>query len=79
MLDQLYLANYRLYSMQVLIQLYNKIAPTTFARFVQGSVSYSLCESTIHQIETCGEKTTRLLNAVSCQLVKSIMHQLINL
>ena len=48
MLDQLYLANFRLYSMQILNQLYTKISMTTFARFVQGSVSYSLGESTLH-------------------------------
>ena len=76
MLDQLYTASFRLLSMQILQQLYTKITPTLFSRFVQGSLSYSLESSTLNEIETCGETTTRQINAVACQLVKHQIHQI---
>ena len=55
------------------------MSPTIFSRFIQGSVSYALPSSTLQSIETCGEKTTRQLNAVSCHLIKLAMEQVISL
>ena len=37
--DQLYTANFRLHSLQILLQLKQKLNPTIFSRFVQGSIS----------------------------------------
>lgn len=47
MLDQLYSANFRLFGLQILHQLYEKLSPTVFSRFIKGSISYALPKSTL--------------------------------
>lgn len=50
-----------------------KLSPTIFSRFIKGSIGYSLENSNLHGIETCGEVIGRKLNAISTQIVNHSM------
>ena len=54
-------------------KLFNLCATTAFGRFVWGNQSSTLLESTLHQVETCGERMTKQLNVSSRALVTLLM------
>lgn len=78
MLDQLYIANFRLHSLLILRHLRQKLTPTMCSRFIQGAMSQTISTSTMEEVETCGQQTTRLLNSVSHSLIISGVHEMIS-
>jgi len=59
------------------MQLNQKLTPTIFSRFIEGSISQSLGSSTIDSIQTCGEQTMRLINSITFQLISSKVEEII--
>ena len=70
MLDQLYCALFRLYGLQITMQLEERLSSTFLSRFVKGSLSYSLGNSILNQIPLCGAKVARQLNAIASRMTK---------
>ena len=77
MLDHKYVAQFRLFGLQQQGKLFFLCAKTILGRFVWGSQSSMLRESTLNQIETCGVSMTKQLNAVSRNLVQQLMNTVV--
>jgi hypothetical protein len=59
MMEQQQLALFRLYGMQMQEKLFNLFGTSPFGRYVWGFQSSTLQESTLHSVETCGERLTK--------------------